>query len=183
MSNTRRDFIKSSGLVVMAGAAGFLTTEQFAAGYDFYGKGDQAKEKTKADRPQPPTLVTIFLRGGADMLNTFVPFGDDRYYSYRPKLGLKPVKSAKAPEPGCIPILKSNYWGMNSHMEALAPLFEKGMVVPIFNAGSTDGTRSHFSAQDYMERGVPGDTLVSTGWLNRYRTCSRICTTLRTWST
>jgi uncharacterized protein (DUF1501 family) len=172
MSNSRRDFIKSSGLVVMAGAAGFLTTDQFAAGYDFYGKGDQNKEKVKGDRPQPPTLVTIFLRDGADMLNTFIPFGDDRYYSYRPKLGLKPVKTAKG-DAGCIPILKSNYWGMNNGMEALVPLFEKGMIVPIFNAGSTDGTRSHFSAQDYMERGVPGDTLVSTGWLNRYLEATR----------
>lgn len=181
MSN-RRDFIKASGLVVMAGAAGFLTTDQFAAGYDFYGKGDANKdvEKKKGDRPQPPTLVTIFLRGGADMLNTFVPFGDDRYYSYRPKLGLKPTKGGKSTgaggEAGCIPILKSNYWGMNSGMEALAPLFEKGHVVPIFNAGSTDGTRSHFSAQDYMERGVPGDTLVSTGWLNRYLEATRKAT-------
>ena len=30
------------------------------------------------------------------------------------------------------------------------------MCVPILNVGSPHDTRSHFSAQDYMERGAPG---------------------------
>ena len=32
MSQSRRDFLKSSGLVIMAGAAGYLGTEQFVRG-------------------------------------------------------------------------------------------------------------------------------------------------------
>jgi uncharacterized protein (DUF1501 family) len=156
----------------MAGAAGFMSVDRFAQGYDFYGKGEQA-DKKKADRPQAPTLVTIFLRGGADMLNTFVPFGDDVYHKLRPTISLRPDAKGKDGEKGCVPILKSNYWGINIGMSSLLPLIDKGIAVPIFNVGSTDGTRSHFSAQDYMERGVPGDTLVTTGWLNRYLEATR----------
>ncbi len=53
-------------------------------------------------------------------------------------------------------------------MEPLIPLLEAGTAVPIINVGSPDGTRSHFSAQDYMERGAPGNGGITTGWLNRY---------------
>lgn len=172
MSASRRDFLKNSGLVVMAGAAGFLSVDKYAQGYDFYGKGDP-QDKKKSDRPQAPTLVTIFLRGGADMLNTFVPYGDDMYHKFRPKISLRADAKGKNGEKGCIPILKSDYWGINSGLASLIPLIDKGNCVPIFNVGSTDGTRSHFSAQDYMERGVPGSTLVSTGWLNRYLEATR----------
>ena len=41
-------------------------------------------------------------------------------------------------------------------LAGLAPLFQEGVIVPIVNAGSPHDTRSHFSAQDYMERGAPG---------------------------
>ena len=174
MSASRRDFLKKSGLVVMAGAAGFMSVDKYALGYDFNDKGGSQDKKT-ADRPQAPTLVTIFLRGGADMLNTFVPFGDPLYHNFRPKIALRPEAKGKG-EKGCIPILNSDYWGINSGMASLIPLIDKGHCVPIFNVGSTDGTRSHFSAQDYMERGVPGDTLVSTGWLNRYLEATRKAT-------
>src|SRR5258706_6214940 len=152
MSASRRDFLKNSGLVVMAGAAGFLTTEKYVQGYDFYGKGDPNSAKQKADRPQAATIVTIFLRGGADALNTFVPFGDEKYYNYRPRIGLRPDAKGKGGEKGCIPLLKSDYWGINASMSSLTRLIDKGYCVPIFNVGSPNGTRSHFSAQDYMER-------------------------------
>ena len=169
--SSRRDFLKNSGLVVMGGAAGFMSVDKFAQGYDFYGKGDP-QDKKIADRPQAPTLVTIFLRGGADCLNMVAPFGDDLYHKYRPTIGLN-GDSKNGGEKGCIPIYDKAYFGINVGMGSLVPLIEKGKCVPILNVGSTDGTRSHFSAQDYMERGVPGNTLVSTGWLNRYLEATR----------
>ena len=58
-------------------------------------------------------------------------------------------------------------------MKPLMPLIEEGKCVPIVNVGSPDGTRSHFSAQDYMERGCTGENKLINGWLNRYLEATR----------
>ena len=85
MGASRRDFLKNSGLLVMAGA-GFMTADQWARGEDlsdfkkrFQGKGDNLgggtpptgpgasdEPKGRSARLETPTIVTIFLRGGAD---------------------------------------------------------------------------------------------------------------------
>ena len=179
----RRDFLRSSGLVVMAGAAGFLTTEQFVRGDGPFSLGSS---KSKLDTPpeqsdprevaaseekQRPTLVTIFLRGGADSLNAIVPYGDPNYYKYRPGIAIG-EKNAKA-GPGIAKIKGDDYWGFNPGLAGLVPLLQEGCLVPIINVGSPHDTRSHFSAQDYMERGAPGNPRVSNGWLNRYLEASK----------
>lgn len=169
--SSRRDFLKASGLVVMAGAGGFLGLDQF-----IYAQDDDVT-KVKADEArQKPTLVTIFLRGGADALHAFVPYGDPLYYEYRKRIVLHanaPTKGAAKGQGGVTPVGKSPYWGVNSRMAGLLPLIEQGVCVPIVNAGSPNPTRSHFSAQDYMERGAPGEGGVTTGWLNRYLEATR----------
>jgi len=157
----------------MAGAAGFLGTEEFVQGrpqLNFNPTGKDASNddaaKARADRPQPATLVTIFLRGGADMLNAIVPWGDDLYYKYRPKIGIRPT--GKGAEEGVAKLGNSNYWGLNPRMADLVPMLKKGTLIPILNVGSPDGTRSHFSAQDNMERGCTTGQSMARGWLNRY---------------
>ncbi|HZL34576.1 MAG TPA: DUF1501 domain-containing protein [Tepidisphaeraceae bacterium] len=163
MMNTRRDFLKASGLVVMAGAAGFLGTEQFV-----YGDNDSPVKA--ADGRQKATLVTIFLRGGCDALNALVPVGDRIYYKARKRIALHldaPTKGKAKGDKGALPFLDSKYWGINHGLAKLIPLIEKGTCAPFINVGNPNPTRSHFSAQDYMERGAGGDG-VSTGWLNRY---------------
>ena len=162
---SRRDFLKASGLVVMAGASGFLGLDQFV-----FGQSDPTPVKAGSDR-QKPTLVTIFLRGGADAMHVLVPYGDPLYYEYRKQL----ILHANAPgtgrakgDKGAIPVGDNKYWAINRHMDKLLPMIKAGTCVPIINVGSTDPTRSHFSAQDYMERAAPGQNAVTTGWLNRY---------------
>jgi uncharacterized protein (DUF1501 family) len=189
MGASRRDFLKNSGLMVMAGAAGYLSQEQWLRGADaekdfmkkFEGKTDvpggtipgknvspSADPAQRSARLESPTIVTIFLRGGADSLNAWVPYGDDGYYKARPRIAI-PVqpKNGKA----VIKLDKkmgNDYFGMNPYFAGLQPLIDKGHCVPILNVGSPDGTRSHFSAQDYMERGTPGNGRTTSGWLNRY---------------
>ena len=108
MGATRRDFLKNSGLMVMAGA-GFLTAEQWLRGADMdsdFRKRFQGREGDvgapagvsprsvkdaggpKDARLESPTIVTIFLRGGADALNAIVPYGDDGYYQARPRIAI-----------------------------------------------------------------------------------------------
>ncbi len=165
MDSKRRDFLKSSGMVIMGGAAGFFTAEQFVRGEGPFSLGSSkvggnvggaSGEKTSpvddavSLAKQRPTLVTIFLRGGADSLNAFVPYGDDNYYKYRPTIAI----GAKGDKGGAgVTKIKGNdYWGLNPGLAGMLPLFEQGVMVPIINVGSPHDTRSHFSAQDYMER-------------------------------
>jgi len=165
MSNasSRRDFLRNSGMVVMAGAAGYFGFDQLVrAAETAQQSGNSSSASADYDR-QKPTLVTIFLRGGADSLNAFVPYADPKYYDYRPTIAI-PFKGEKK----SIPILKSNYWAINPALSPLKPLMDEGKCVPMINTGSPDGTRSHFSAQDNMERGCTGDNKLLNGWLNRY---------------
>jgi uncharacterized protein (DUF1501 family) len=166
MSQSRRDFLKASGMVIMAGAAGYLGTDEFVRG-QFANYGASHPGATANSR-QRPTLVTIFLRGGADALNAFVPYGDALYYKHRTRIALYPTAAKKGQEVGVIPIRNSAYWGMNSSMAPLTPLIEQGVLMPFMNVGSIDGTRSHFSAQDNMERASLSHSGVTSGWLNRY---------------
>jgi uncharacterized protein (DUF1501 family) len=170
MSNSasRREFLKSSGLVIMAGAGGaFFTPEQFlmaqASGIPGAGSVDDDRNK--------PTLVTIFLRGGADSLNALVPYGDPLYYKARP--GISIGEKGEGDKPGVLKVRGDAYWGLNSRLKPLVPLIEEGMCIPIVNVGSPDGTRSHFEAQDNMERGCTREKKMMSGWLNRYLELSK----------
>jgi uncharacterized protein (DUF1501 family) len=175
-------------MVIMGGAAGFFTAEQFVRGAGPFSLGGSSKggvdgaggtsapQTSPADdavslEKQRPTLVTIFLRGGADALNALVPYGDDNYYKYRPAIGIT-AKGGKGGA-GVTKIKGNDYWGLNPGLSGLLPLYEQGVVVPIINVGSPHDTRSHFSAQDYMERGAPGNAKVTNGWLNRYLEASK----------
>jgi uncharacterized protein (DUF1501 family) len=185
VDSRRRDFLRSSGLVIMGGAAGFLTAEQFVRGEGPFQLGSNkggtssgtSNERTSpvdntvSEEKQRPTLVTIFLRGGADSLNAIVPYADPNYYKLRPSIAIT-EKGAKG-APGLVKIKNEDYYGLSPGLSALLPLYEEGCVVPIINVGSPHDTRSHFSAQDYMERGAPGNAKVTNGWLNRYLEASK----------
>src|SRR5215218_9499177 len=89
MSNasSRRDFLKASGMVVMAGAAGYFGFEQMVRAAEAAQQAGASSADADYDR-QKATLVTIFLRGGADTLNAFVPYADPKYYEYRPSIAI-----------------------------------------------------------------------------------------------
>jgi uncharacterized protein (DUF1501 family) len=169
--SSRRDFLKTSGLCIMAGGAGFVGTEQFLRGAQLASGVDAAPENDP-DR-QKPTLVTIFLRGGADALNAIIPVGDPKYYEVRPGIAI-PAKPKAGEDAAALPYPKQKgMWGLHPSMKALVPLIEAGQLIPIVNVGSPHGTRSHFSAQDYMERAALGDARYTQGWLNRYLELSK----------
>lgn len=109
-------------------------------------------------------LVVVFLRGAVDGLNVVVPHGDNRYYSMRPSIAV----GRPGTENGVIDL--DGYWGLHPSLQPLAPFFQSKQLTFVHASGSPDETRSHFDAQDYMESGVPGQKMVSTGWLNRLLT-------------
>ena len=172
MSSSRRDFLRDSGLVAVTAAGAALTMEQMYAQADAaksLNSSGSASQGSPDDWRQKATLVCIYLRGGADSFHAFVPVKDSSYYEFLPTIAIPNKGNNSALMTG----FKSTEWGLNPSMKSLVELFEKGMVAPIINVGSTDGTRSHFEAQDYMERGAPGNKRVTQGWLNRYLWLSR----------
>lgn len=100
------------------------------------------------------TLVVVFLRGGADGLNMVVPVEDDGYYRARPLIGV--AKDDTTP--------LDDLFGLNPALAPLHRAYAEGELLLIHGAGSDEDSRSHFEAQDYMERGGPG----AGGWLGRY---------------
>ncbi|MCH2111412.1 MAG: DUF1501 domain-containing protein [Planctomycetes bacterium] len=109
----------------------------------------------------PKTLITIYLRGGADWLNMLIPWKDRDYLAARPTLAI-------GEEQGVVPL--DSKFALHPALRPLLPLWENKSFAPILCTGSPHGTRSHFDAQDFMERAAPGMRNIRSGWLNRYLT-------------
>jgi len=151
MITTRRELLEQTGLALVASGAAHALT-------------GSAATAAPVKRPAAtPTLIIIYLRGGADALSIVVPYQDKDYFRHRPSLAMtQPRSSAGA----VLPL--DDQFGFNPNLKELHELYEQGICAPIVAVGSPHGTRSHFDAQDFMERGAPGLKNVATGWLNRY---------------
>ena len=52
--------------------------------------------------------------------------------------------------------------------KALGELYDAGHLAIVHACGLTNGTRSHFDAIDFIERGTPDNKNTPTGWLTRF---------------
>src|SRR5262245_21976242 len=109
-------------------------------------------------------LVVIFLRGGADGLTTLVPYGDPDLYVARPTLGIPPPGN-----PGGALDL-DGFFGLHPSAAPLLQPYQAGQLAFVHATGSTDPTRSHFEAYQFMEFGIPNQpsTNAGNGWLARH---------------
>lgn len=110
------------------------------------------------------TLVVVFLRGGADGLNLISPTGDADYISARSER-LRVLRNGD--DAGFVMGDQAADVDFRFHPQAkgLSELFDAGEMAVIHAAGLTDGTRSHFDAEDRMERAAKGAG--AGGWLGR----------------
>ena len=110
-------------------------------------------------REEGHTLIHVFLRGGADTLNVWVPFADDRYYRLRPGLA---VGRAEA-------IAVSDRYALHPAMAGLEAAYKEGRLGAVQSVGVDNTSGSHFECQDQMEH---GDSMLGTpaggGWLGRF---------------
>jgi uncharacterized protein (DUF1501 family) len=112
-------------------------------------------------------LVIIFLRGGADGLTLVSPTSDKNYIAARHKT-LRVER--KGDEAGFLlknPIADLDF-RLHPRLRALGDLYNEKQLAVVHAAGLTHATRSHFEAEDYMERGTPGVKSTRSGWLARY---------------
>ncbi len=156
MDIKRREFLRQSGVL---GAAALVAADS----------GVAVGAPITAHPSRKPTLITIYLRGGADALGTIVPYADRNLTTVRPNLSM-PGPDANNPK-SVLPL--DEFFGFNPNMKALHELYKKKQCAAIMCVGSPHPTRSHFNAQDFMERAAPGIDNVGTGWLNRYLKESR----------
>lgn len=111
------------------------------------------------------TLVCVFLRGGADTLNMFVPFADDTYYKIRPTIAIPHPKSGKAEE---CSIWLNDHYSFHPNLSSLLPMFRDGRLAIVQGVGTDNPTGSHFETQDQMEHGDSFKKTSGGGWLARY---------------
>ncbi len=115
-------------------------------------------------RPAPHTVVCLFLRGGADTLNMFVPYADDEYYRKRPTLGIAAPK--KNGNDNALDL--DGHYALNPRMKRLLPTFKEGRLAVVQGVGTDNPSGSHFECQDQMEHGDQFGKTAGGGWLGRH---------------
>jgi uncharacterized protein (DUF1501 family) len=119
-----------------------------------------------------PILLVVFLRGGADGLSLISPTGDKNYIAARPGDLRVARKGENAGH-----VLKNAFadvdFRFHNRAKGLSELYDAGELAVVHAAGLTDGTRSHFDAEDRMERAAPGASSSAGGWLGRYMAASK----------
>ena len=99
-------------------------------------------------------LIVIIQRGGMDSLDAVQPIGDPNFTK------LRPSGSAKS-------FAVDNYFAFHEALAPLKPLFEAKELSVIHSVSTPYRNRSHFEAQDYLERGADAHDITDTGWVNR----------------
>ncbi len=107
-------------------------------------------------------LLCIFQRGAADGLNALAPYSDGDYYNHRPTIAL--------PAPGNPngAIYVTDDYALHPSLAPLKPIYDAGDLALVHATGMPHQIRSHFSAQNLIERGVVEKTGPNTGWLGRH---------------
>jgi uncharacterized protein (DUF1501 family) len=122
-----------------------------------------------ADELHTGTLVVVFLRGGMDGLSMLVPAADPDLLKERPNIGVRAA--------ALLPFDTARGFGLHPALKPLQPLIDKGRVAAVPAVSTPDLSRSHFQAQDCLERG--SDDKLTTGWLDRVLVASGPGTTFR----
>ena len=111
------------------------------------------------------TLVVIFLRGAADVLNLVVPHGENAYYALRPTLGIPRPDDGKAK---LRTLDLDGFFGFHPALNNLLDAWNEKQLAIIHACGAPDESRSHFKAMELMERGVDDAKGPATGWIGRH---------------
>lgn len=153
MPLTRREFL---GAGAAAGLAAWPGLRHAALAADSAGGGD--------------TLVVVFQRGGCDGLSMLAPVDDPDYVADRtPELRVQ-ASGAKPGRPLRQTFAPHTDFRLHPEAASLGDLYDAHHLAFVHAAGLTNETRSHFVAQDLMDRGLAetgGLKSAGDGWLTR----------------
>ena len=102
-------------------------------------------------------LVTVFLNGGNDHLNTLIPAEDGAYRAARGSLAVS-VNSSHAVGDGLY---------LHPNLGRLKDRYDAGQVALIRGVGEASDDRSHFTSMATWMSGIK-NMIPPTGWLGRY---------------
>lgn len=136
----RRDFLKYAGFITAAGAVPLLTPELL------WGAGRRQR-----------IVVLVELKGGNDGFNTLVPFKDELYYKYRPRIAIQQRQ-----------VLGLNdEVGLHPRMKALMPLWNSGQMAWVQGVGYPHPILSHFRSMDIWDSASNANQYIENGWLTQ----------------
>ena len=145
MSVTRRDFLRSSGLVACGlTVPKFLSRTAWAAPF----AGNPGAKDT--------ILVVVQLTGGNDGLNTVIPFKDPDYAKYRPTIKIAPDQVKKV----------TDSIGLHPAMDGMAKLLDDQALCVVQGVGYPNPSQSHFRSMDIWQAASTADTLTE-GWIGK----------------
>jgi uncharacterized protein (DUF1501 family) len=145
----RRRFLVTGGI----GAGAIAATAWLRPSW-FRSTSTGATEPTSTGN----TIVYVFLRGAADGLSFLAPLGDSTYQAARPGVAI----------PDAAALFVDSRFGLHPGAVRLKGFLDEGRLALVPAAGSPEANRSHFYAQDVMDKGTPGQPSTSDGWLGRY---------------
>jgi uncharacterized protein (DUF1501 family) len=122
-----------------------------------------------AGEPHSGALIVIFLRGGLDGLSMLVPANDPALLAARPHIAVQAGS--------LLELDAARGFGLHPALAPLSPLIKEGKVAAVPAVATPDLTRSHFQAQDCLERGSTNS--LTSGWLDRVLVASGPGTTFR----
>jgi uncharacterized protein (DUF1501 family) len=114
------------------------------------------------------TLVVVFMRGGMDGLSVIVPANDANLRRARPGIAV--------PTAALLP--GDSRFGLHPALAPVHPFWLAGKMAAVQAVASPDASRSHFQAQECLERGT-ATSATHTGWLDRALTALGSGTTFR----
>ena len=118
-------------------------------------------------------LVCIFQRGAADGLNALVPYGDAAYKTHRSTIYVPAPGAPDNPTFGTTPAIDiDGFFGLHPALDPLKFIYDAGDLALVHACGVPHDSRSHFTAQGLVERGVTDKAGPDTGWLGRHMALS-----------
>ncbi|HEY2997851.1 MAG TPA: DUF1501 domain-containing protein [Acidimicrobiales bacterium] len=137
---TRRRFLAGAGAAGVAALGTQLVTTRASFGA----------------APGDGILVVMFMRGGVDGLSLVVPGADPHLAQARPRIAVPTSK--------LLPLDRG--FGLHPDLAPLHELWKRGQFTAVPAVSTPDISRSHFQAQDCLERGGSAGDAVE-GWLDR----------------
>jgi len=102
-------------------------------------------------------LVLVYLKGGNDAYNTYIPYADPRYYAFRPHIAVARDQVIQLTE----------QLGLHPSMRALLPTWESHELALVQGIGQQQVHDQHYRDVEMQFTGASPEQYLSEGWLTR----------------